>query len=45
MVILYNPPSSANRKPVLPMSLLALHPNVRFSFYRHGIGTCEAEMH
>jgi glucosamine-6-phosphate deaminase len=29
----------------VPMSLLALHPNVRFSFYRHGIGTCEAEMH
>jgi len=29
----------------VPMSLLALHPNVRFSFYRHGIGTCEAELH
>jgi len=29
----------------VPMSLLALHPNVRFSFYRHGIGTCETEMH
>ena len=29
----------------VPMSLLALHPNVRFSFYRPGIGTCEAEMH
>ncbi|MFH0964985.1 MAG: glucosamine-6-phosphate isomerase [Planctomycetota bacterium] len=29
----------------VPMSLLALHPNVRFSFYRGGIGTCEAEMH
>jgi glucosamine-6-phosphate deaminase len=29
----------------VPMSLLALHPNVRFSFYRAGIGTCEAEMH
>jgi glucosamine-6-phosphate deaminase len=29
----------------VPMSLLALHPNVRFSFYRHGLGTCEAEMH
>ncbi|MCJ7821682.1 MAG: glucosamine-6-phosphate isomerase [Armatimonadetes bacterium] len=29
----------------VPMSLLALHPNVRFSFYRDGIGTCEAEMH
>jgi glucosamine-6-phosphate deaminase len=29
----------------VPMSLLALHSDVRFSFYRHGIGTCEAEMH
>ena len=29
----------------VPMSLLALHPNVRFSFYRPGIGSCEAEMH
>jgi glucosamine-6-phosphate deaminase len=29
----------------VPMSLLALHPNVRFSFYRFGIGTCEEEMH
>jgi glucosamine-6-phosphate deaminase len=29
----------------VPMSLLALHPNVRFSFYRPGMGTCEAEMH
>jgi len=29
----------------VPMSLLALHPNVRFNFYRHGLGTCEAEMH
>jgi glucosamine-6-phosphate deaminase len=29
----------------VPMSLLALHPNVRFSFYRGGIGTCEPEMH
>jgi len=29
----------------VPMSLLALHPNVRFSFYRPAIGTCEAEMH
>lgn len=28
-----------------PMSLLADHPNVRFSYYRHGIGSCEAEMH
>jgi glucosamine-6-phosphate deaminase len=29
----------------VPMSLLADHPNVQFSFYRPGIGTCEAEMH
>jgi len=29
----------------VPMSLLALHPNVRFSFYAPGIGSCEAEMH
>jgi len=29
----------------VPMSLLALHPNVRFNFYRHGIGTCQIEMH
>jgi glucosamine-6-phosphate deaminase len=29
----------------VPMSLLAAHPNVQFNFYRHGIGTCEAEMH
>lgn len=29
----------------VPMSLLALHPNVRFSFYRYGLGTCETEMH
>jgi glucosamine-6-phosphate deaminase len=29
----------------VPMSLLALHPNVRFSYYRGGIGTCEVEMH
>jgi glucosamine-6-phosphate deaminase len=28
-----------------PMSLLAEHPNVRFSYYRKGIGTVEAEMH
>ena len=28
-----------------PMSLLALHPNVQFNFYRHGIGTCKIEMH
>jgi glucosamine-6-phosphate deaminase len=29
----------------VPMSLLAEHPNVQFSFYRGGIGTCETEMH
>ncbi len=29
----------------VPMSLLADHPNVRFNFYRGGIGTCDAEMH
>jgi glucosamine-6-phosphate deaminase len=28
-----------------PMSMLALHPNVRFSFYRGGIGSCDVEMH
>jgi glucosamine-6-phosphate deaminase len=29
----------------VPMSLLADHPNVQFNFFRHGIGTCDAEMH
>jgi glucosamine-6-phosphate deaminase len=29
----------------VPMSLVAGHPDVQFSFYRGGIGTCEAEMH
>lgn len=29
----------------VPISLLGLHPNVRFSFYRHGIGTCAAAVH
>ncbi len=29
----------------VPMSLLAGHPNVRFNYYREGIGTCEVEMH
>lgn len=29
----------------VPMSLLADHPNVQFSFYRGAIGTCETEMH
>lgn len=29
----------------LPMSLLALHPNVRFGFHRPSMGTRGAEMH
>jgi len=29
----------------VPMSLLADHPNVRFSYWRGGVGTCETEMH
>jgi len=29
----------------VPMSLLADHPQVRFNFYRGGIGTCVTEMH
>jgi glucosamine-6-phosphate deaminase len=29
----------------VPMSLLADHPNVRFNYYRFGLGTCETEMH
>ena len=29
----------------VPMSLLALHPNVQFNFYRGGVGTCEVELH
>jgi len=29
----------------VPMSLLSLHPNVRFSFYRGGIGNVAVEMH
>ena len=29
----------------VPMSLLAEHPNVKFNFYRGGIGTCAVEMH
>jgi glucosamine-6-phosphate deaminase len=29
----------------VPMSLLADHPNVQFSYYRVGLGTCEVEMH
>jgi len=27
------------------MSLLADHPNVRFSFLRPGFGTCDVEIH
>lgn len=29
----------------VPISLLAGHPNVRFNYYRGGIGTVQAEMH
>ncbi|MHB0999987.1 MAG: sugar phosphate isomerase family [Armatimonadota bacterium] len=29
----------------VPMSLLALHPNVQFNFYRGAIGTCVVDMH
>ncbi len=29
----------------VPMSLLADHPCVQFNFYRHGVGTCDVEMH
>ncbi len=29
----------------VPMSLLSDHPNVQFNFYRHGLGTCDTEMH
>jgi glucosamine-6-phosphate deaminase len=29
----------------VPMSLMALHADVRFNFYRPAIGTCQAEMH
>jgi glucosamine-6-phosphate deaminase len=28
-----------------PMSLLSLHPDVQFSFFRPGVGTCQVEMH
>jgi len=28
-----------------PMSLLAMHPNVQFNFFRPGLGTCQVEMH
>jgi len=29
----------------VPMSLLADHPNVQFSFLRSGIGVCDVAMH
>lgn len=29
----------------VPMSLLADHPNVRFQYYRGGLGTCDVTMH
>lgn len=29
----------------VPMSLLADHPNVQFNYYRHGLGSCQVEMH
>jgi glucosamine-6-phosphate deaminase len=29
----------------VPMSLLADHPNVRFNYYRQGLGACGVEMH
>lgn len=29
----------------VPMSLLADHPNVRFNYFRGGIGTCAVQMH
>ncbi|PQO30191.1 glucosamine-6-phosphate isomerase [Blastopirellula marina] len=29
----------------VPMSLLADHPNVRFNYYRGGLGTCTVSMH
>ncbi len=29
----------------VPMSLLADHPNVKFNYYRGGIGACQVEMH
>lgn len=31
--------------PLVPMSLLARHRDVRFSYLRPGIGTCQVEMH
>ena len=29
----------------VPMSLLADHPNVQFSYFRGGLGTCDVQMH
>ena len=29
----------------VPMSLLGLHSNVQFNFFKGGIGTCAVEMH
>jgi glucosamine-6-phosphate deaminase len=29
----------------VPMSLMGMHPNVQFNFFRGGIGTCGVEMH
>ena len=29
----------------VPMSLLSLHPDVTFNFYRGGFGVCDVEMH
>jgi glucosamine-6-phosphate deaminase len=29
----------------VPMSLLADHPNVRFNYFRGGLGSCDVEMH
>jgi glucosamine-6-phosphate deaminase len=29
----------------VPMSLLALHPNVQFNFYRPAVASCSVEMH
>ena len=29
----------------VPMSLLPLHPDVAFNFYRGGFGVCDVEMH
>jgi len=29
----------------VPMSMLARHPNVQFSFYRGGLGSCDVTMH